>query len=390
MVKRIIFKAKFHYYTKFINRLVNYLVFLLRNDIVNQNNYDKKMDSHLRAIALKKLFPKISKQISTLEVDSEFLTELTAKISSNTHEKIEQIKKEYSLYFDVLANLPDKYFEDDIEFKELYSIIEIRQKFDNIKIKVLRTLRRKYQKEINRLQKPISERNAVKFHVKFEYFSKALTIGTPILLIGGIFKQYIISRDFSFALPTVFSLNDYISASIDTLLFAIISTLIFTVSSYIGRLEDSRNDSIFNKRDKKDDLFLYLNSLLIFSTTIFTYFKNRIAFYIILPLAGLYLMFIILPKLLNRYLMYDYNVIVLIFSIMCFYLNIYSYTKSESYKIKSNEVEKHYKFELSENIKDIKDLRYVTSGANYYVFWDAKDSSTVLIKRESIERIIIK
>lgn len=390
MVKRIIFKVKFHYYTKFINRLVNYLVLVLRNDIVNQNDYDKKTDSHLREIVLNKFFPEISKHMTDIEIDNEFLTKLTDKISSNTHEKILQIKKEYSLYFDAFENLPDKYFEDDVKIKDFYDVIETRRRFDNVKIHLLRTLIRKYQREINKLEKPISERNAVKLHVKFEYFSKALTIGTPILLIGGIFKQYIISRDFAFPLPTVFSLNDYISASIDTLILAIIPTIFFTVVFYIGLHENSRIDLIRRKKDKWDMFFEYFNYLAVFSLTTITYFKDRINFYFYLPIAGLYLMFIILPRLFNRYLKHDYNVIILILCTLFFYLNIYSDTKSEAYKIKSNKVEKHFEFELTENLKDAKNLRYVTSGANYYVFWNTKDSTTILIKREIIKEITIK
>lgn len=390
MLKQIIFKIKFHYYNKFINRLVNYLVLLLRSNIVNQSNYDKKTDTHLREIAIKKLFPKISNYITDVDVDNEYLTELTNRIDTNTHDIIKQIKEEYSLYFSALEDLPNKYFEDYVEIKNFYNVIEARQKFESIKIKRLISLIRKYNKEIKKIRKPISERNSVKFQVKFEHFSKALTIGTPILLIGGIFKQYIISRDFSFSLPTVFSFNDYISASIDTLIFAIIPALFFTVILYIGFHENSRIDIIRRKRDKWDDFFLYLNYIGVFTLTISTYFKDRLNFYFYLPFAGMYLMFIFLPKLFNRYLKHDYNVIILTFCILFFYLNIYSDTKSEVYKIKSNKVEKHFKFELTENVKDINNLRYVTSGAYYYVFWNAKDSTTILIKKEIIKKIIIK
>jgi len=392
ILKHIIFKIKFYYYTNFINRIVNYIVLLLRNDVDNQNIYDKKTDSHLREIVLKELFPKISNHITDIDVDNEYLIELTNKISLTTHDIINQIKEEYSLHFDALDELPDKYFDEDEyeDIKDFYNVTEVIQRFDNIKIKPLINSIRKYQSGIKKLRKPISERNAIKYFIKFEYFSKALTIGTPILLIGGIFKQYIISSDFLFPLPTVFSLNDYISASIDTLIFAIIPTLIFIFAFYIGVHENSRIDLIYNKRDKIDVLVQYLNYLLIFSLTIYTYFKNKIDFYFYLPFASLYLIGFILPNLLRRYVKYNYNLTILIFSILFFYLNIYSNTKSETFKIKSNKVERHFEFELSENIKDINNLRYVTAGANYYVFWDAKDSTTILIKKENIKKIIIK
>jgi hypothetical protein len=390
MLKQIIFKIKFHYYNKFINRLVNYLVLLLRNDVIGQNNYDKKTDTHLREIAIEKLFPKISKFITDKDIDNEFLIELTNRINANTHDSIRQIKKEYSLYFSALNDLPDKYFENDDEIKNFYNVVEARQKFESIKIKSLLLLIKKYNREIKKLSKPISERNAVKFQVKFEYFSKALTIGTPIFLIGGIFKQYIISRDFSFSLQTVFSFNDYISASIDTLIFAIIPTLFFTIIFFINFYENSRIDLIRRQRDKWYDIFLYSNYISVFTLTIFTYFKDRLNFYTYLPIAGLLLIFIILPKLFNRYIKHDYNLIILTICILFFYLNIYSDTKSEAYKIKSNKVEKHLEFELTENVNDMENLRYVTSGANYYVFWNAKDSTTVLIKRDIIKKIIIK
>jgi len=390
MIKHFLFKVKLRFHTKLINRLVNYIVLLLRNDISIEKNFDETTDAHLRTIALKELFPNFSSHFEDEDNDEELINEISINISKNTHDQINQIKNDNSIYISVFDDIPDIYFDDDVEISDIYNVIEVRDNINKIEIKTLKKLIRKYDREIKSLEKKISDRNAVKYQFKFDSFSKALTIGTPTLILGGIFKQYIISRDLSFPLPMVFSINDYLSASIDTIIFAIVPTICILIGSYIGLHENSRVDFIREKESKTNNVIFYINLVVLLFATIFTYFKNLDGFYNLLPLAGLYLMFIILPKLMNRYVKYDFNQIILIMSILIFYLNIYSDTKSELNKIKSNTIETQFEFKFSEKIDNVKNLRYVSSGANYYVFWNSIDSTTVLIKKEIVNLIEIK
>jgi hypothetical protein len=390
MIKYFLFKLKFRFHTKLINRLVNFIVLLLRNDISKDNKIDEKTDAHLRTIALKELFPNISSHFEDEDTDEKLINEISINISKNTREQINKIKNDNSIYIRVFDNIQDYYFDDDIEISDIYNVVDVRDKINNIYIKSLKTLIGNYDREIKSLQNKISDKNAVKYQFKFESFSKAFTIGTPTLILGGIFKQYLISRDLSFPLPTVFSINDYLSASIDTIIFAIVPTIFLLIGSYIGLHENSRVDFIRKKESKTNHVIFYINLLILLFATIFTYFKNIEGFYNLLPLAGFYLMIILLPKLMNRYIKYDFNLIILIMSIMFFFLNIYSYTKSELYKIKSNTIVTQFEFKYSQKIDNVKNLRYVTSGANYYVFWNSIDSTTVLIKKDIVNIIEIK
>ena len=346
---------------------IGYIGLLVRKGHTTQyRGVDGNLDNHIRFIAVKRIYNIDITKTESISIDEKLVKEIEDRISPETEKLIVNEISNFILFklaiFQISLN--QALLKPPTLIQITYKRIELSRKY---------AAAHRY----------FAEANAVRAEVTYSSLIKLLTLITPALLLGGLLKQAILSQAFNFDLGLVFSLGDYISASLSTLIYAMLPLALMLVVGYFSFHEETRLDIKQRQQNRKQErvqrLFIYLPvAFLLF----FTYFTQKKNFFILLPIAIWILFGIVLPRVVKRYFKNGLAVFLVSFFAIAFFSNITSSTIGQVFSIREGKDTYTYTFAKSDADIQPENLILVTSGSFYKVFWDKVRLQTVIVKSD--------
>ena len=326
---------------------------------------DANLDNHIRFIAVRRIYNIDITKTESISIDEKLVKEIEDRISPETEKLIvNEISNFILLNWQYFKSLNQTLLRPPTLIQITYKRIELSRKYAAA-------------------HRFFAEANAVRAEVTYSSLIKLLTLITPALLLGGLLKQAILSRAFNFDLGLVFSLGDYISASLSTLIYAMLPLALMLVVGYFSFHEETRLDIKQRQQNRKQErvqrLFIYFPvAFLLF----FTYFTQKKNFFILLPIAIWILFGMVLPRVVKRYFKNGLAVFLVSFFAIAFFSNITSSTIGQVFSIKEGNDTYIYTFVKSDADIQPENLILVTSGSFYKVFWDKVRLQTVIVKSD--------
>lgn len=379
---------KLYLLKKLSNAMISVVIVMIRKAYtITPKGKDKNLDLHLRATSVKLLYEVDLEKIEDIKLDKNLLKEIQLKIDTNLELKINVIIHKYCIYIDVVKKIYEtiQSLKPPTDEISIYSIDT-----SHLKITKLISTRMHLMQQYANEKKYFSDLYAYKIDIKYEQIIKFITVSAPILLLGGILKQFILSRIYNFELPIVFTFSDYISSSIDTLIYSIYPLVFLTIGSVWGYHEETRLDYAQKEWGiSYQKYMLNLNYVCLIIATIYFYYANSRIFYIFLPLTILMFTLFNLHRITNRYFKNSFSAFSIMFLTINFFTGIFANTMLNSYIIPGKDNQIKYSYIFDNSYIETNNLKIITTGTYYTVFWDYKNLKTVLVKNTKINMIII-
>jgi hypothetical protein len=365
-------KLKFFLLNKIVGKELSCISYIIRKGYTDKNRgEDQVIDDALWAVSLGKVFGNFDSSEILRKPDPAVVKDISTKIMPEIEKEVKDIilqNEEFNL-------IPIK---SDKEKK-----IELRSKSI---IKMLSFWFKNY-KSYKIAYDYFKIRNMSKASLTYEHLIKGISLLTPVLLIGGIFRNFIIAKEFKFDVELVFQLSDYISSSLTCIIYSIIPMIVTLSVVFIAHVEDSgldpKSKKIEIEKSKKDSKFiLFLIVVVIIGNTIT---RKRFDYQIILIIAILLLIPIILPKMIKRYFKNGLFVWSIFSFLIMFLINIFNNTIRPIDMVKTGKMEKNYQIEFVDDIILPSNLRFITKSSNYTIFYEPNNLETIIIKNEDIK-----
>lgn len=214
-----------------------------------------------------------------------------------------------------------------------------------------------------------------------DHILKFLALLTPLLLLGGILKQLILASEFGFSPDDVFVIGDYVSSSISTLTSAVIPLVLMLILGSIAYIADTGQDRITSLREAAKGRRDFRVTYVILSVAaIVLFLVDHKSLYFLLPYAIVISLFQILPTLLRRYFKNSLQIYVLSAFSLLFFANVATTTIQSADQIRNSNIPGRYLFILEQPTPaKASDLRYVTTGSKFVVFYDVATGQTILL-----------
>ena len=236
---------------------IAYIGLLIRRDYTTTyRGADASLDNHIRLVAVKRIFNIDLRRQESVQIADEIVGQIESKISPET-EKLISSELERFLLFKVAilqaqSGQPITFQPTFLQI--MYKQLEIGRRFA-------------------KAHKFFSEANAYRAEITYASLVKAFALISPALLLGGLLRQAILARAFGFDLGLVFTIGDYVSSSLSTLIFSLIPLAGMTILVYFGFHEESRLD--YKQRaqgNRAEAIPRRISFGLVFAATIINYF----------------------------------------------------------------------------------------------------------------------
>ena len=369
----MISKIKYQLILKITNRIPEYLSYRIHNTIICRSKRNFQINyTHILSIVFELLSLK-DPQFDN--IDLALKEKLKSKINEKLFQEINNFKNEYKPFIDITAIESDEACEI-ITKKSVIELISISNKLSRLI---------KYEANFS------YTRYKTQRLIRIDDFTKIIALSAPFLLLGGLLRQLLFASQFNFKLSLVFSLSDYISSSIDALIYTLLPLLVIIVVWFFSYQEEKRFERHQEfKRDKINSLiYKYGNIAMLFFIAV-CYFVDSMKFFEFLPFSFFYPLFFVLPNILRRYIKNFKIVTLSIVASTIFLLNIVSATMIESYNLRDSSIKPNYEIEFTESNLKAEQYRIVTTSLDYYVLWCNSDSMTYILKKEMIKGVKYK
>ncbi len=359
-------------------RLNGYVKLLIRKCYTSlHQGVDIKIDDSIKYIALSKIYEIDKEEIELNYYDEDKISDILTKITEKSKERIAAIKKEYEKE---IAVIKDDNFDGKLESKsklKKLSIISLTKKTYVI------------EKYFHNEYEYFKEKNRIKITIPLDKVGLLLALFTPIIVIGSLIQQYVLAREFNYPLEMVFGTSDYISASISSIMLAIVPIVITIVLVVWANLSDLSKDPVsMSKADeamKKDRKWFYLWFLVL---TVFTYIYRREMFWIFIEVYAFFLLMII-AKVFLKYIKNVISVLLVMVFTLLFSMNMLNSSIINIKDIKSDNPKVRYKIENKDGDTRFADTRIVVIGSKNIVLWDQKTNQVILVRPDLIDIVNI-
>jgi hypothetical protein len=352
---------------KISGAFISYISLLVRKEYTTKYyGDDLSLDNHLRHIAVERIFNLDLRKEEKIDIDEDTISQIKSKISPDAESLIQQEISNFA------------------PFKS--AILEISKgQLITIKPSLLKIVRKRIElsRKLSDLRNLFLDSNTFKADITYGNLIKTLTLISPALVLGGLIRQAILARAFDFDLGLVFTIGDYISSSLTTIIHSILPLITMAIGGFWGfhdrsRMTQKQKENIGKLEDR---LFRIFNINIIVITSI-SYFIDKKSFFKILPISIVILSIILLPNLVKRYFKNGVAVFIVTVFALTYFGFIFSNTMLNVYSIKSDVESFQYIIKKDEIDINPKNLVLVTSGSYYKVFWDKIERETILIKSD--------
>jgi hypothetical protein len=359
--------------------IVGYINLIIRKCYTTKHRgVDTKIDEAIRYITLSEIFGLSIKEMKLEIFDEPLSIEIRQKINESTKLEIQNVKKIYGYLIEAIQKISQH--EDDK--KTIKSILS------QIGIGKLIFANKYFHKEWKINYSYFRAANRVRIEVPIDKIGLILSIATPLIIVGGVFQQYILANEFKFKLEMVFGTSDYIAASISTLVKAIYPLIITLVLGFIATVSDLSIDPISTNRSAKHSR-RDLMGIIILATVglVYLFFTNRTMFNNFFPTYIMIVAIYTIARFVGKYVKNFYTVYTISTFVIIFLVTIYSSTIGYANEIKENKSSIQYNIVGNFEYLGKKDLMYVVSGSKFIVLWDKNTQTTILVKPELISLI---
>jgi hypothetical protein len=335
---------------------------------------DSSIDDTIKHMAIAMCFGSVPKNVSLPNASDDVRRKIQRKVTSDCKRDLQRLL--------------------DLTKDERPLLLSIDKPNANIDpVRLIPTLRKawKIRREGRKYYLYFKNLHTKRLELNADTLLKVVSVLTPLLVLGGIVKQLLLGYFFGFNVDDVFSISDYLSSSLSTVVFALLPIAFFLLVGGFAELADSGIDpvsqSIHAKRSRRDIKFLaaFFGILLVYGIIVAPDMVRQI-----IPWIVLLALIVILPFFLQRFFKNSKYLYAVVVMVLMFFLFVYSATKSYVDKTKDKAVGDLYVVEFVDGAGLPEGLRYVTSCSRYTVFWDPKLGNVVLVRGELIRFIRTK
>ena len=256
--------------------------------------------------------------------------------------------------------------------------------------KSLQKIYKDTKKEIKRVWSVIADRSAWKISIDFSSLGKIAVVILPFFFIAGYFYNKFLLDAFDIDVSSFFSVEDYITSSLEKTESALRSALFAIFAAYMGYYLSSRKSTyqIEQERKSKDYGFILLVITSSIGSVIFGYMRNEWLLIVhgigsIGLVSSLFLSEFIAKKLFKRPIP-----IFFCFLFLCFFSwglahslmgHIYALDHEELASLKK------YEFTFSDpSFYPEENMVLIANGREFYIFRDVKSKTSIVVPRKEI------
>jgi len=359
----------------FSRNLVSFVNLLIRRDYTTKHRgVDPILDESIRFVCLKELFGLDQESMRLEHYSQELVDEILLKVSPLTHSTIENLRTKYGRLLDAIVLL-----NGDVKAK-------VRQVgVLSIFIGLLSVTRNKY-----RQYRYFRDLHRVRISISAESVGLLLSILVPLLFIGALLRQYMLSSAFGFPMELVYGTDDYISSSVSSLIYAVFPIALSALFLAVVIIGDRGHDSISVKINaKKAGRDLVFFNIVFTVGMIAAYFFRNDQFFQFLPLYFFFVLNLPLATFLAKNFTHGRVLFIAILLISQFFFGVYNTTRTEISSIKDGTREQQLRVTSDVANLNLPTTYLVASGNRGVVFWDSDTKKTTIVKAEDIKFIEI-
>jgi len=350
-------------------QLIGYCNYLIRRCYTTTHrNVDRRVDESIRYLTLSRLYELPLDKMELEYYDPILIEEIAGKIDQATNNTIDRLRSDCSWFIEIVRDAAsnDKFSYKKIPFSstlDLYRTAKTRRRDEY-----------EYFRNINR----------VKVKLSFDQIGIALVVVAPILLVGGILQQYLLSLEFHYAMEMVLSTEDYITSSITTILFAVVPFAISFLVLAFAFLSDMGNQPRLSRRKTPAINWPFWFILIVFlSMTGYCWFVRPEVVPIFAALTIYWLVFNYLFHVIPRYFVNGRTVLALATFILLFLTNVYIGTEAKITEFKSVTTKADV-LDIENDEFKARGLKVVTVGSKNDVLLEVSTGAVYLVKPEKV------
>ena len=271
------------------------------------------------------------------------------------------------------AQLPTK-----AEFQKLKK--EAKQKNRKLKKEIRASNKRRIEQEKANILHPIT--------VTSTQFSVALTLISTLFFISGFLYTKVFFYWFGINVGDFYTIQDYVSSSIDVISTTAISALSGLVSVAYGASHGWNNvlwDGQFERKERKKDYILPLavfTSLLL--VALFIYETGTFPSKLLIPVVLAAVLFISNRISIWKYIENKIPVMAVCVVIVFFFLHLGIQIKDNIEEVKGNDYGPPYALNFKEGYEKYEKMSFVTSNSNYIFLLNKESKSVEIVPKNSV------
>ncbi|WP_457593471.1 hypothetical protein [Hydrogenimonas sp.] len=307
-------------------------------------------------------------------------------------EKDEKINSFLAKYYRIYADLY-KDVNKDMESKYMLLAKKANSKIaikNDISIK---KTKKELQKLIKEEVRKFNDNRAIKIDITIEKLNRLLPIISVLLISSGYLYNYIFFKSFGISVDTYFTVNDYLSSSLENISNVFIISILSIFFLYLGVHDISKTPSAIRNTQAKLDkkIYFFLLGILFFSTLTSFFFENKEIFLKNLEVFLVAVAPLVIDKLYTEYFIARFETFFLILFSYIFVVHIIISAYRDGYLIKHTALKKYDKYKITFapdiNISSEKVI-LIKSNANYYFLIDKKTKNIIIITKDKIDTLI--
>ncbi len=317
----------------------------------------------------------------------ERVEEIINSVANNEH--VQAIRKKYWLVSHRLECFP--WGREELAKYYMEQAKELDPNAAPLTDKSLEKIYKDTKKEIKRVRSVITDRDAPKISIDFSSLGKIAALILPLFFITGYVYNRILLGHFDIDVSNFFSVEDYITSSIEKTESALLSALFGIIAAYMGYYHSSRK-SIYQieqeRKSKKFHKFILLVIALPIISIIVGYMNNDWLLIVGgIGLIGLMSSFFISEFIAKKFFKRPIPTLFCFF-FLCFFL--WSFARSLMGHIYTLDYEelaslKKYEFTFSDpSFYPEENMVLIANGREFYIFRDVKSKTSIVVPRQEI------
>jgi len=255
-------------------------------------------------------------------------------------------------------------------------------------------LKKEYRKQLKEFISDQTARIIPKFEVKPAHLTFIISISTAVFLLSGYIYSKFFLKAFDIEVSKFFTLNDYLSASIDKIYFACVSAIIGTLvylSGMYNRIRTEVESIHFEVKYKRSDFPMLIIIIMFSLLTVLAFYKNLPGKYGFLSMLIFFVLMAIYHKLpTEKFIKNDIYLSVFFVAFIYFGVHIFWTISGDIDRINRLSVRnlKKYNFQFNSDVTlDQNSVIFLTRTDDFFFFYDKKKNVTHVIPKSDIKLI---